>query len=67
MPLGEIPLIEEPFKRVAVDLIIPLSPVSEKGNQCMLNIVDYATRYPEAVPLANIETEYVADALLVVF
>ena len=29
-----------------------------------MTLVDYATRYPEAVPLKNIETETVAEALL---
>ena len=33
----------------------------------MLTIVDYATRDPEAVPLATIETERVSEALLDVF
>ena len=32
-------------------------------NVC-LALVDYATRYPEAVPLKNIDTEMVAEALL---
>ena len=32
-PLETMPLIEEPFCRVAVDLIGPLSPVSDMGNQ----------------------------------
>ena len=30
----------------------------------MLTLVDYATRYPEAVPLKNIDTETVAEAVL---
>ena len=62
-----MPLIEEPFKRVAVDLVGPISPVSEKGNWYMLTVVDFATRYPEAVALPKIETEQVAEALLEVF
>ena len=32
--------------------------------QAWEQIIDYATRYPEAVPLRNIETETVADALI---
>ena len=59
--------MEEPFKRVAVDLVGPISPVSEKGNRYILAVVDFATRYPEAVALPKIETERVADALLEVF
>ena len=45
VPHGEMPLMEEPFIRVAVDLIGPWSPVSEEGNRYVLTIVDYATRY----------------------
>ena len=67
VPLGEMPLMEEPFKRVAVDLVGPISPVSEKGNRYILTVVDFATRYPEAVALPKIETERVAEALLEVF
>lgn len=31
-PLGNMPLIRTPFERVAVDLIGPFSPVSDRGN-----------------------------------
>ena len=64
VPLGDMPLINMPFKRVAVDLVGPISPASEKGHRYILTLVDYATRYPEAVPLKNIETETVVKALL---
>ena len=43
---------------------LPMPPTSEKGHRYILTLVDYATRYPEAVPLKNIETETVAEALL---
>ena len=59
-----MPLIDMSFRRVAVDLGEPISPPSEKGHRYILTLVDYATRYPEAVPLKNIETETVAEALL---
>ena len=64
VPLQKMPLIETPFKRVAVDLIGPIYPSSEKGYRYILSMVDYATRYPDAVPLKNIDTETVAEALL---
>ncbi|XP_071082591.1 uncharacterized protein [Haliotis cracherodii] len=67
IPLGQMPLIEVPFERIAVDLIGPLYPVTDKGNRYLLTVVDYATRYPEAVPLPRIETEYVAEALFEIF
>ncbi|XP_071081291.1 uncharacterized protein [Haliotis cracherodii] len=67
VPLGQMPLISTPFERIAVDLIGPLYPVTERGNRYILTVVDYATRYPEAVALPRIETEYVAEALLAIF
>lgn len=67
VPLGTMPLIDEPFKRIAVDLIGPVAPVSEHGNRYILTVVDFATRYPEAVALPKIETERVAEALLDIF
>ena len=63
-PLGDMPLIDQPFKRVAIDLVGPIAPTSNKGHRCILTLVDYAKSYPEAVPLKNIETETVAEALL---
>jgi transposase InsO family protein len=67
VPLGEMPLIDVPFQRVAVDIVGPIHPVTEKGNRYILTIVDYATRYPEAVALPGIEAERVAEALVEVF
>ena len=52
------------FRRVAIDLVEPISSASEKEHRYILTLVDYATRHPEAVPLKNIETETVAEALL---
>uniref|UniRef100_A0A8C5QB65 Gypsy retrotransposon integrase-like protein 1 n=1 Tax=Leptobrachium leishanense TaxID=445787 RepID=A0A8C5QB65_9ANUR len=66
-PLHPMPIIQEPFSRVAVDLIGPLPRPSATGKRYILTIVDYATRYPEAVALANIQADTVADALLRVF
>jgi hypothetical protein len=40
---------------------------TERGNRYILSIVDYATRYPEAVPLQGIDTERVTEALVDVF
>jgi len=63
VPLEKMPLMDEPFRRIAVDLIGPISPPSDRGHRFILVVVDYATRYPEAVPLKNIDSETVAEAL----
>jgi hypothetical protein len=47
VPLSKVPVIQTPFSRVAVDLIGPISPVTDRGNRFVLTLVDYATRYPE--------------------
>lgn len=62
-----MPIIDTPFQRVAVDIIGPLSPTSAKGNRYVLTMVDFATRYPDAVALPSIETERIAEALLEMF
>ena len=67
VPLGSMPLIDTPFKRVAVDTVRPIAPPSEAGHRYILTLVDYATRYPEAVPLKKIITEAVAEALLDIY
>ena len=67
MPLQKMPLIDKPFKRVAIDLVGPISPPSEEGHMYILTLVDFATRYPEAVPLKTTDTETVAEALVNIF
>ena len=67
VPLKKMPLIDMPFKRVAIDLIGPIGPPCEAGHRYILTLVDYGTRYPEAVPLKNIDTETVAEALVDMF
>ncbi len=58
-----IPPMEVPFKRIAMDIVGPL-PRSERGNRYVLVICDYATKYPEAIPLKTIDAETVANELI---
>lgn len=67
VPLLRMPLSHIPFEKVAVDLIGPIIPASDEGHRYVLVMVDYATRWPEAVPLKNIDTETVAEALWVMW
>ncbi|XP_070385441.1 uncharacterized protein [Dermacentor albipictus] len=66
-PLVRVPVIQTPFQRVAVDIVGPLNPKSAQGNRYILTMVDYATRYPDAVALPSVETERVAEALVEMF
>ncbi|XP_060126466.1 uncharacterized protein LOC132591526 [Zootoca vivipara] len=65
--LQSIPVITEPFSRVGVDILGPISRVTKRGNKFILCLVDYATRYPEAIPLKDIDSKTVAKALMSVF
>ncbi len=49
-PLRPLPMMEVPFERIGMDLIGPLER-SAQGYRFALVLVDYTTRYPEAVPL----------------
>ncbi len=61
-PLRPLPLMQVPFERIGMDLIGPLER-SARGHRFALVLVDYATRYPEAVALHNISAKSVAEAL----
>ncbi len=54
--------MQVPFERIGMDLIGPLER-SARGHRFALVLVDYATRYPEAVALRNISAKSVAEAL----
>ena len=62
-PLIPLPIIEEPFSRIAMDIVGPL-PRSRSGKRYILVICDYATRYPDAVALRSIDAECIADELI---
>ena len=49
-----------------MDVVGPL-PRSRCGNRYILVLCDYATRYPEAVPLRSIDAEHVAEEIVKVF
>lgn len=66
-PLGRMPVIDTPFKRVAVDVIGLLAPSSDRGNRFILTMVDNAARFLEAVALPSIDAEIVAEALVNIF
>ena len=59
--LVSLPIIE-PFQKIAMDIVGPLIR-SKTGNKFILVMCDYSTKYPEAVPLKNIEAETIAEEL----
>ena len=65
-PLIPLPVVIEPFRRVAMDIVGPL-PRTKSGNRYILVICDYATRYPEAVPVKAVDAEHIAEELVRIF
>eukprot|EP00731_Ephydatia_muelleri_P014661 Em0008g381a len=59
-------LMDVPFERIAMDVVGPL-PRTSSGNKYVLVICDYATRYPEAVPMKSVDAEKVAEELVKMF
>ena len=58
--------MDVPFERIAMDVVGPL-PRTSSGNKYVLVICDYATRYPEAVPMKSVDAEKVAEELVKMF
>ena len=52
-PLIPMLIIDVPFERIALDIVGPL-PKTSCGHRYILVLVDYATRYPEALPLPGL-------------
>jgi transposase InsO family protein len=65
-PLRPTEVICDPFRKIAIDIVGEL-PKSSSGYKYILTIVDYATRYPEAIPLRSINSKVIADALIQFF
>jgi hypothetical protein len=65
--LRNLPVISEPFKRIAIDIVGPLPKCSETNNRFILTVIDHCTHYPEAIPLMSHEAPVVAKALITVF
>ena len=61
-PLRPLPLVEAPFDRIGMDIIGPLEH-SAHGYRFVLVLIDYATRYPEAIPLRNISAKSCAGVV----
>ena len=64
-PLCPLPLVELPFDRIGMDIIGPFERCAQ-GYRFVLVLIDYATRYPEAIPLRTISATSVAQALFTV-
>ncbi len=61
-PLIPQPVIDVPFEQIGMDLVGPL-PKSARGHEHILVILDYAPRYPEAIPLRAANAKNIAREL----
>ncbi|GBN64047.1 hypothetical protein AVEN_98862-1 [Araneus ventricosus] len=52
-----------PFGRMALD-ILGLFPVTTKGNRYVIVLMDYFTKWPEAIPIPDQEESTVAEELV---
>ena len=66
VPLSPLPVVEEPFGRIAMDIVGPL-PKRRSGKRYVLVICDCATQYPEAVALRSTDAEHIAEEFVTVF
>lgn len=66
-PLEPMPIITVPFSKVAIDIVGPLTPTSADGHKYIFTLIDFATGYPEAIPLKEIKSTDVAEALVQIF
>ncbi|GBN48073.1 Retrovirus-related Pol polyprotein from transposon 412, partial [Araneus ventricosus] len=62
-PLKLVPIITEVFSKMNIDAEGPL-PTSSKGNSYLLTAICMSSRYPDAIPVADISSVSVTDAFL---
>ena len=65
-PLQPLPILSEPFKRIAFDIVGPLQR-TKCGHRFIFTMMDYCTKYPEAIPLRRVDAETVATAMMEIF
>ena len=66
VPLAKFPIPLKPFQCIGSDILGPLR-VTEQGNQYVLTIRDYTTRYTLLYPLVRKDTDSIIKALKLTF
>ena len=61
-----MPLVDQPFQRVGIDIVGPLLKSAGEHSHILV-IIDYATRYSEAIPLRSTTAKVLARELMHVF
>ena len=65
-PLQPLPVVSEPFAKVALDIVGPL-PRTKKGNKYLLTMICLFTKFPVAIPVRRIDNETILNAMVEVF
>ena len=65
-PLQPLPIVSEPFSRVAFDLVGPL-PRTTSGHKYLLTAMCLYTKFPEAIPLKKVDNHSVLEAMMEIF
>ena len=66
-PIQPMDLAVRPFQKIAIDIIGPLATISAKRNRYVLTVIDFCSRWIEAIPLKDITADTVCQALLGIF
>ncbi|GFX36439.1 retrovirus-related Pol polyprotein from transposon 412 [Trichonephila clavipes] len=64
--LVTVPVISEVFSKINVDARGPM-PISTEGNKYFITVMCLASKYPDAIPVPDITSKSVVNALLLVF
>ena len=62
-PQMSLPIIEQPFAQLRADVIGPLRRMRYR-KKCILTILDFGIRYPEALPMPKVMGEYTVEGFL---
>ncbi|GFX81866.1 retrovirus-related Pol polyprotein from transposon 297 [Trichonephila clavipes] len=65
-PLKLVPVIQEVFTKLNIDACGPL-PITSKGNRYLITAIYMSSKFPEAIPVSDISSVSVTDALLNIF
>jgi len=66
-PLQSLPLVNEPFAQVVIDIVGPLPVCKVTGNKFVLTVRDRCTHYLKAIPLKQHTAAEAVQALGTVF
>ncbi|GFV89793.1 retrovirus-related Pol polyprotein from transposon 412 [Trichonephila clavipes] len=65
-PLKLVPVIQEVFTKINIDACGSL-PITSKGNRYLILAICMSSKFPEAIPVSDISSVSVTDALLNIF